>query len=408
MQRAHKIRLNPTPQQTEYLRKACGTARFAFNWGLAEWQKEYAAGRKPSAYTLKRQFNAIKRKQFPWALDVSKCAVETGFRNLDDAFKRFFRRCKNGDTKKGYPRFKSKKRSKLSFRMDGTRVRIDGHWLKLEKLDKPINMAEVLRFNGEIKSVTISENAGHWYAAVNVEIEPPEHKHPQGAVGIDVGVRTLAVLSDGKRYENQVLLRSRLRKLKRLSRELSRRQEGSGRWNRTKKKLATLHRRIANKRLDYLHKMTTEIARTYRIIGVEDLNVAGMLRNHRMALLISDAGLGEIVRQLRYKSEWYGGVLVKVDRFFPSSRLCPMCGVVKSDLALSDRTFVCECGYTADRDLNAARNIEREALLVINRGRSGFTDSLNGRGQDVRPFGAVLDETSKLAEERQPSIPAVV
>ena len=408
MQRAHKIRLNPTPQQTEYLRKACGTARFAFNWGLAEWQKEYAAGRKPSAYTLKRQFNAIKRKQFPWALDVSKCAVETGFRNLDDAFKRFFRRCKNGDTKKGYPRFKSKKRSKLSFRMDGTRVRIDGHWLKLEKLDKPINMAEVLRFNGEIKSVTISENAGHWYAAVNVEIEPPEHKHPQGAVGIDVGVRTLAVLSDGKRYENQVLLRSRLRKLKRLSRELSRRQEGSGRWNRTKKKLATLHRRIANKRLDYLHKMTTEIARTYRIIGVEDLNVAGMLRNHRMALLISDAGLGEIVRQLRYKSEWYGGVLVKVDRFFPSSRLCPMCGVVKSDLALSDRTFVCECGYTADRDLNAARNIEREALRLINRGRSGFTDSLNGRGQDVRPFGAVLDEASKLAEERQPSIPAVV
>jgi len=408
MQRAHKIRLNPTPQQTEYLRKACGTARFAFNWGLAEWQKEYAAGRKPSAYTLKRQFNAIKRKQFPWALDVSKCAVETGFRNLDDAFTRFFRRCKNGDTKKGYPRFKSKKRSKLSFRMDGTRVRIDGHWLKLEKLDKPINMAEVLRFNGEIKSVTISENAGHWYAAVNVEIEPPEHKHPQGAVGIDVGVRTLAVLSDGKRYENQVLLRSRLRKLKRLSRELSRRQEGSGRWNRTKKKLATLHRRIANKRLDYLHKMTTEIARTYRIIGVEDLNVAGMLRNHRMALLISDAGLGEIVRQLRYKSEWYGGVLVKVDRFFPSSRLCPMCGVVKSDLALSDRTFVCECGYTADRDLNAARNIEREALRLINRGRSGFTDSLNGRGQDVRPFGAVLDEASKLAEERQPTKPAVV
>jgi putative transposase len=407
MQRAHKIRLNPTPQQTEYLRKACGTARFAFNWGLAEWQKEYAAGRKPSAYTLKKQFNAIKREQFPWALDVSKCAVDTGFLNLDAAFKSFFRRCKNGDTKKGYPRFKSKKRSKLSFRMDGARVRIDGHWLKLEKLDKPINMAEVLRFNGEIKSVIISENAGHWYVAINVEIEPPEHKHPQMSVGIDVGVRTLAVLSDGKRYENQVLLRSKLRKLKRLNRELSRRQEGSGRWNRTKKKLATLHRRIANKRLDYLHKMTTEIARTYRIIGVEDLNVVGMLRNRRLALSISDAGLGEIQRQLRYKSEWYGGILVKVDRFFPSSRLCPMCGIVKSDLSLSDRTFVCECGYTADRDLNAAQNIEREALRIL--GRSGFTDQVkNGRGQDIRPFGAVLDEASKLAEERQPSRPAVV
>jgi putative transposase len=214
MQRAHKIRLNPTPQQTEYLRKACGTARFAFNWGLAEWQKQYAAGEKPSAYTLKKQFNAIKREQFPWVLDVSKCAVDTGFRNLDAAFKSFFRRCKNGDTKKGYPNFKSKKRSKLSFRMDGTRVSVDGHWLKLERLDEPINMAEVLRFDGEIKSVTISEDAGHWYAAINVEIEPPEHKHPQGSVGIDVGVKTLAVLSDGTRYENQVLLRSETEKVK--------------------------------------------------------------------------------------------------------------------------------------------------------------------------------------------------
>jgi putative transposase len=125
---------------------------------------------------------------------------------------------------------------------------------------------------------------------------------------------------------------------------------------------------------------------------VEDLNVAGMLRNHHLALSISDAGFGEIQRQLRYKSEWYGGALVEVDRFFPSSRLCPMCGVVKSDLVLSDRTFVCECGYTADRDLNAAQNIEREALRLTNRGRSGFTDSLNGRGQDVRPLEAIPDE----------------
>jgi putative transposase len=408
MQRAHKIRLNPTPQQTEYLRKACGTARFAFNWGLAEWQKEYAAGGKPSAYILKKQFNTIKREQFPWVLDVSKCAVDTGFRNLDAAFKRFFRRCKNGDTKKGYPKFKSKKRSKLSFSMDGTRVRVDGHWLKLERLDKPINMAEVLRFDGEIKSVTISEHGGHWYTAINGEVEPPKHKHPQGSVGIDVGVKTLAVLSDGMRYENQVLLRSKLRKLKRLNRELSRRQKGSGRWNHTRKKLARFHRRIADKRLDYLHNMTTRIARTYRIIGVEDLNVAGMLRNRRLALSIADAGFGEIQRQLRYKSEWYGGILVEVDRFFPSSRLCPMCGAIKSDLTLRDRTFVCECGYVADRDVNGAQNIEREALRLMSRGRSGFTDSLNGREQNVRPFGAVLDEASKLAEERQPSRPAVV
>ena len=235
----------------------------------------------------------------------------------------------------------------------------------------------------------------HWYAAINVEIEPPEHKHPRESVGIDVGIKTLAVLSDGVQYENQVLLRSRLRKLKRLNRELSRRQEGSSRWNRTKKRLVKLHRRIANKRLDYTHKMTTRIARTYRIIGVEDLNVPGMLRNRRLALSIADARFGETQRQLRYKSEWYGGILVEVDRFFPSSRLCPMCGGIKSDLTLRDRMFICACGYTADRDVNAAQNIEREALRLMNRGRSGFTDSLNGRGQDIRPLEAIPDEASK-------------
>lgn len=370
MQRAHKIRLNPSVEQTQWFLQACGVARFVFNWGLAEWKRQYEAGEKPSAYKLKKQFNAIRREQFPWSYEVSKNAVDTGFLSLDAAFKNFFRRCKNGDAKKGYPNFKSKRRSRKSFRMDGSRVKLDGHWLKLEKLNEPINMAEVLRFDGEIKSVTVSENAGHWYATVNAEVEPSEHEHPQESVGIDLGIKTLAALSDGREFENQKLLRSELRKLKRLNRELSRRQEGSGRWNRTKQKLAGLHRCIANRRLDYQHKMTTEIASTYQVIGIEDLNVAGMLRNHCLALSIADAGFGEIRRQLSYKSEWYGGVLVEIDRFFPSSKLCRFCGCINSDLALADRIWTCDCGAVLDRDQNAALNIERQALSII-RGRSG-------------------------------------
>ena len=396
--KAHKIRLNPVPEQKLYLHQACGVTRFCFNWGLSEWKYQYETGESPSAYALRKQFNGIRRERFPWSYSVSKCAVDTGFRNLDVAFKNFFRRCKNGEAEKGYPNFKSKKRSKQSFRMDGSRIKIEGHWLKLERLDMPINMAETLRFSGKIGSVTISEDNGYWYAAINVEIENPEHKHPQESVGVDLGVKTLAALSDGTQFENQKLLRSELYKIKRLNRELSRRQEGSGRWQRTRQKLTKLHRRVADKRLDYQHKMTTKIARTYRIIGIEDLNVASMLKNHCLALSIADAGFGEIRRQLTYKTKWYNGDLIVIDRFFPSSRLCPKCGTIKSDLTLNDRIFVCECSYAADRDWNAACNIEIMALKI--RGRGGFTDTLNAQGQDIRPLmGQSWTNCENMAEE---------
>lgn len=401
VQRAHKIRLNPTPEQEQWLLQASGVARFCYNWGLAEWKRQYEDGKKPSAYALKKQLNAIKRQEFPWMYDVTKCAVDTGFRTLDAAFKNFFRRCKNGDAKKGYPNFKSKRRSRKSFRMDGSRIKLDGHWLKLERLDEPINMAEVLRFEGEIKSIAISEDAGHWYAAVNVEAESPDHKHAQDSVGIDLGIKTLAVLSDGREFENQKLLRSELRELRRLNRELSRRQEGSGRWNRTKQKLAKLHRSIANRRLDYQHKMTTEIASTYRVIGVEDLNVAGMLRNHRLALSIADAGFGEIRRQLSYKSEWYGGTLVEIGRFFPSSKLCRFCGCINSDLTLADRSWTCDCGAVLDRDRNAALNIERQALKMLAGVGSRTTKTHVERMSDSSEQSTMKREN--MVEERRPS-----
>ena len=259
-------------------------------------------------------------------------------------------------------------------------------------------MAEKLRFNGQIKSVVFSRgNTGHWYAVFNMEVDLPEHKYSRSSVGIDLGVKTLATLSDGKRYENQAPLRPELKRLKHLNRELSRRQRGSGRWKRTKSRLAKLHRRIANRRLDYLHKMTTEIARTYKVIGIEDLNVSGMLKNHYLALSISDASFREIRRQLAYKAEWYGGTLVTVDRFFPSSKLCHSCGHINDKLTLADRTWTCSyCGAKLDRDENAALNIERQALKML--GRSGFADQLkNGRGADVRLARAICDETSKVA-----------
>lgn len=402
--RAHKIRINPTLEQEQWLLQACGVARFCFNWGLERWKVQYESGEKPSAYKLKKQLNAVKRQEFPWMYDVSKCAVDTGFRNLDAAFKNFFRRCKNGDARKGYPRFKNKRRSRRSFRMDGSRVKLNGRWIKLERLDELINMTETLRLDGKVKSVTISEGAGHWYVAVSVEIEPPKHEHPQGSVGVDLGVKTLAVLSDGMRFENQRPLRSELCKLKRLNQELSRRREGSKRRQRTKRKLMRLHHHIANRRLDYQHKMTTRIARTYQVVGMEDLNVAGMLRNHRLALSIADAGFGEIRRQLGYKAIWYGGSLVEIGRFFPSSKLCWHCGCINSELKLSDRIWTCDCGAVLDRDLNAAINIETEALSIV--AGVGSRTLKTHVESDVRPAvasQAALMKRENMVGERRPS-----
>ena len=168
-------------------------------------------------------------------------------------------------------------------------------------------------------------------------------------------------------YENQVLLRSELTHLKRLSRRLSRRQKGSTRWWRAKDQLARYHERIANRRADHLHKLTTELASTYAVLGMEDLHVVGMLRNHRLALSLADASFGEIRRQLQYKSDWFGGRVVRIDRFYPSSQLCSACGVKYPELRLEDREWTCQnCGMHHYRDVNAARNIHAEALRLLN------------------------------------------
>lgn len=360
MIRAHKIRLNPTPEQEDYFRRCAGTARFVYNWGLAAWKEQYDNGEKPSALSLKKQFNAIKGEQFPWVYEVAKDVAENAFTNLGAAYKRFF----SGQNK--YPRFKSRKRRKLSFGLNNDKFRVDGHWLKVPKLKTLVNMAEPLRFDGKIMAGVVSESGGHWYIAITVEIPAPDPVvHPVKSAGIDLGLKTLATLSDGTEFENQKFYRSELNKLKRLNRELSRRQEGSNRWWRTKRKLQRFHAKVRSRRLDAIHKMTTRIAKTYRVVGVEDLHVAGMARNRKLALSISDASMGEVLRQIGYKSEWFGGQVQKVGRFFASSKTCSGCGHKNTELALSDRRWGCQgCGSIHDRDFNASVNIEIEALRL--------------------------------------------
>src|SRR5215472_8530445 len=226
MIKAHKIRLNPTSEQANYFARAAGTARFTFNWALAEWRRQYEAGEKPSAFALKKQFNAIRRAQFPWSYDVTKCAIEGAFMDVAAAFKNFFTGRKAG-RKTGYPAFKSKKRSRQSFYLANDKFTVGDHWINVPKLGR-VNMAEKLRFSGKILSARISKTADWWFVSVTVEmpdVEPAANaKH---AIGVDVGQLRLATLSDGRRYENQRPLRHLLKKLRRLNKELARRRKDS-------------------------------------------------------------------------------------------------------------------------------------------------------------------------------------
>ena len=364
--RAHKIRLNPTPEQEEFFRRCAGVSRFVFNHGLAEWQRLYGEGVNPSALGLKKEFNAIKRDEFPFVTEVPKDVAEGAFSNLGKAFKNFFDGLKGKRPRMGFPRFKSKRHSKATFTLNNDKFKVDGHWLKVPKMQELVNMAEVLRFDGKIMNGTVSEDGGKWYISITVQMPKPSPiNHPVASVGIDLGLKTLATLSDGKDFENQKVLRSELNQLKRLNRELARRTPGSNRWWKTKRKLQRFHVKIRNRRMDAIHKMTTQIARTYALVGVEDLHVAGMVRNRKLALSISDAAMGEVLRQLAYKAEWFSGTVQKVGRFFASSKLCSACGHKNERLTLADRRWVCAgCGTIHDRDWNASKNIEQEALKL--------------------------------------------
>jgi len=392
MIKAHKIRLNPTPEQATYFAKAAGTARFCFNWARAQWQEQYEAGGKPSALALRTQFNAIKKDQFPWVYDVTKCAVEGAFMDVAAAFKNFLQG-RTAGRKTGYPKFKSKKHSRPSFYLANDKFTVGDHWMDVPKLGR-VNMAESLRFQGKILSARISKTASWWFVSITVEMpdEVPLNTHPP--LGVDVGLNRLATLSDGRQYENQRPLVHQLKKLRRLNKELARRTKGGKNWLKTKDKLGRLHYEIACIRLDWLQKLTTEIAQTSGIVAVEDLHVKGLIRNRCLSRSFSDAAVGRLLDLLESKVPRQGGMLLKVDRFFPSSQLCHCCGARKDDLTLADRVFVCpdpNCGHVGDRDENASWNILLEALHMfgLNLNMASRVVATTGRktawGPGVRP-----------------------
>ena len=370
MERAHKIRLNPTLEQEQYFRQAAGNARFAWNWALGimrEARKNQTT--LPLVGDLKTEFNRIKREQFPFMLETTKCAPEQAFADLRQALTNYFndiKKRKNGKRRKdgkrvGFPRFKSRKRGYGSFYLANDKFTVNGHWIRIPKLGW-VNMTEPLRFEGKIMGARISERAGYWFVSIQVQLPAPEQQVPERVIGVDLGIKSLAVDSAGEVFENQKHLAAAQKKLRRLNRWLARKQKGSQNWHKAKRKLARLHLRIANLRADATHKLTTRLAAKASIIALETLNVVGMLKNHTLARAISDAAFSEMVRQLGYKAVQ----VVRVAPFYPSSKTCHACGHSNPDLTLADRVWTCPaCGTVLDRDVNAARNIRDEGLRLI-------------------------------------------
>lgn len=361
---AHKIALEPNNKQRTYFAKASGTARFAYNWALAEWRTQYETFKaensrpKPSQAALRRQLNAIKREQFPWMLEVTKNAPQMAIIQLGEAFKNFFA------GRASYPQFR-KKGIHDRFSLTNDQFRIDGSYIRIPNLGW-VRMRESLRFSGKLMSATISRVAARWFVSITVDTQDLSHlpkAENQGAVGVDLGVSSLATLSTGEAVSGPKAHKVLLKRLQRLSRSLSRKEKGSQNRKKAKEKLAKLHARISNIRKDALHKLTTDLTSRFHTIGIEDLNVKGMMKNRHLSRSIADMGFYEFRRQLDYKSEMRGGMVVIADRWFASSKLCSSCGYKHDTLTLSSRGWCCpSCGATHDRDVNAAINLHHYAV----------------------------------------------
>ena len=375
MKRAYKYKLKPTMRQRQMLLQHFGCCRFIYNWGLNRKKDAYVNEKKSIGYLqLARELTLLKNDgEHGWLKDVANESLQQSLRNLDNAYTQFFK------AKKGFPKFKSKKCSKnvckfinsVHFDFNKWRVKIPKMgWTKLCH-NKPFNLSKC-----KIGTLTVSQDkCGDFWCVIIVEdYEPCKPKAKvceETAVGIDLGIKDFAILSDGTKYGNNKFLEKGQTRLRKLQRRFSKAQKGSKRRERLRIKIARQHRKISNRRLDFLHKLTTDLTRCFDTICLETLNVQGMMQNNHLANAISSVAWNEFVRQLIYKAEWKGKNVVFIGRFEPSSKTCSCCGYVKKDLTLKDRNWVCpKCGTTHDRDINAAINIRNfglhpQALVAI-------------------------------------------
>ncbi len=356
MEKAYKFRIYPNKTQENLLQKTFGCVRFIYNHFLDRRIKAYEQNKKTISYNeCSKELTQLKKEK-KWLKEPDKSSLQNALKHLDTAYKNFFNR-----QKVGFPKFKSKKNRYKSYKtnMTNNNIAFLGNKIKL-----------YCRIEGRILSATVSQTpSGKYYVALCcTDVPQPEFIRTDKYIGLDLGIKNFVITSDAVKYSNPKYLQKSLAKLAKLQRKLSRKTKGSSNWEKARVKVAKLHDRIANQRRNLLHQVSCQLIRNYDVICLEDLQVSNMMKNHKLARNIADVSWSEFVRQLKYKAEWFGKVIVKIDKFYPSSQLCHVCEYKNTEVKdLDVREWDCpECKTHHDRDVNAAINIRNEGLRILN------------------------------------------
>lgn len=389
IQKTYKFRLYPNKEQEKLLANHFGSIRFVYNHFLAKRKEQYEQTKKSSnRYEQQKELTAMKKTEtYSWLKEINSQSLQYALRNLDTAYQNFFK----GRAK--FPRFHSKKHGG-SFAIP-QHFKVEDNRIFIPKFKGGIRFVKSQNIQGELRNMTVSVTpSGKYYVCIMAQVEVDDLEKTNLSVGIDLGVKDFVITSDGDRYSSNKFIKKYSRKLATMQKHLSRKKKGSCSWNSQRIKVAMLQEKIMSCRKDKLHKISIDLIRRYDVVCCEDLNVKGMVKNHHLAKSISDASWGAFVTMLEYKAKWYGKTLVKIDRFYPSSKTCHHCGHIHKDLKLKDREWTCpQCGELIDRDMNAAKNILDEGLRNISAGTVDYTGG--GEVRLARKHTSMKPETHK-------------